>query len=105
MWSLAGGANQTNETLRQHTVERRHEVIGIDAHIQKTSDYVDDVVGMYGGEDEVPRQRRLNGYLGCLGVADFADHDFIRVVAQDGAQAPRKRQALFFVDRNLRDAL
>ena len=50
-------------------------------------------------------QRGLNGDLRCLGVADFADHDFIGVVAQDGAQAPRKRQALLFVDRNLRDAL
>ena len=37
-------------------------------------------------------------------VADFADHDLVRIVAQDRAQAAREGQALFLVDRNLRDA-
>src|SRR6185312_10801792 len=35
---------------------------------------------------------------------DFADHDFVRVVTEDGAQAAGKGQALFFVHRNLRNA-
>jgi len=42
----------------------------------------------------------LGGFL----VADFADHDLVRVVAQDGAQAAREGEALFLVHRNLRDA-
>ncbi len=59
---------------------------------------------MDGGEYQVAGERGLNGDLRRLGVADFADHDFVRVVAQDRAQAARKRQSLFLVDRNLCDA-
>src|SRR3990172_22743 len=50
-----------------------------------------------------PRRRRLNGDLRGLGVADLADHDLVRVVAQDGAEAAREREPLLLVDRNLRD--
>jgi hypothetical protein len=55
-------------------------------------------------KDQVARQRRLNRDLRGLGVADFADHDLVRVVTQNRPQAARKRQALLLVDRNLRDA-
>src|SRR5262249_1105852 len=48
-------------------------------------------------------ERRLNGDLRRLLVADFADHDFVWVVAQDGAQAAREGQALLLVHGNLRD--
>jgi hypothetical protein len=56
---------------------------------------------VHGGEHQVAGQRRLHGDLRRLGVADLADHDLVRVVAQDGAQAAREGQALGLVDRDL----
>ncbi len=60
---------------------------------------------MYRSEYEMAGERGLNGDLGGLGVANFTDHDFVGIVPQDGAQAASESQALFFVYRNLRDAL
>ena len=47
---------------------------------------------------------RLNGDLGGFLVADFADHDLVRVVTQDGPQAAREGETLLLVHRNLGDA-
>ena len=52
----------------------------------------------------MPCQRRLHGDLRGLGVADFADHDLVRVVAQYGAQSPRKAQPLALVHGDLQHA-
>src|SRR5208283_692741 len=90
--------------LRQNTVERGNEVVRLDAHVQEAAEYIDHVVGVDGGEDEVAGEGRLDGDLGGFGVADFADHDLVRVVAEDGAQTAGEGQTLFFVDRNLGDA-
>ena len=50
-------------------------------------------------------ERRLHGDLRGFLVADFADENHVRIVAQNGAQPARKRQAGFFVDLDLIDAL
>ena len=42
----------------------------------------------------------MGGFL----IADFAHHDFVRVMAEDGAEAAREGEALFLIDGNLRDA-
>ena len=60
---------------------------------------------MDGCENQVVGQRRLNCDLRRLFVANFADHDLVRVVAQNRAQAARKRQSFLFVHRNLSDAV
>ncbi|MCY1410799.1 hypothetical protein D9M71_261750 [compost metagenome] len=59
---------------------------------------------MDGGEHQVAGERRLHGDLRGVGVADLADHDLVRVVAQDGAQAAGKGQAFLLVDRDLQHA-
>ena len=101
---LAVRADQTHQPLRHHAVERRHELIRLDAHVQEASQHVHDVVGVDGREHQVTGQRRLDGDLRRLGVADLAHHDLVGVVAEDRSQAASKRQALLLVDRNLRDA-
>jgi len=53
----------------------------------------------------MPGQSRLDGNLGCLRVADFTHHDFIRVMTQDRAQTAGKGQPFFLVDLNLGNAL
>ncbi len=101
---LAVLADPPHQPLRQHAVERRDELVGLDAHVQEPAEHVDDVVGVDGREHQVAGERRLNRDLRGFRVADFADHDLVGVVAQDRPQAARERQPLLLVDRNLRDA-
>jgi hypothetical protein len=51
------------------------------------------VVGVQRREHQVAGQRRLHGDLGGLLVADLADQDHVRRLAQHGAQDARERQA------------
>ena len=52
-----------------------------------------------------PVKRRLHGDLRGLEVADFADHDDVRVLAQDRAQPARERHLDARVDLRLADAV
>ena len=63
------------------------------------------VVGVQRAEHQVAGQRGLDGDLRRLQVADFADHDDVRVLAQEGAQHRGEGQADGLVDRHLDDAL
>ena len=49
-------------------------------------------------------QRRLHGDLSCLLVANFADKNYIGVVAQNRAQPAREGQPGLFGDLNLIDS-
>ena len=97
-------ADHPHQPLRQNAIQRRNEIVGLDAHVQEAADHVDHVVGVDGSENQVAGQRGVDGDLRCLRVADLAHHDLVRIVAQDGAQAAGERQPLLFVDRNLGDA-
>src|SRR6267154_2395677 len=97
-------ADHANQTLGHDAVQRGHKIVGLDAHVDKAADYVGDVVGVNSGKDQMAGERGLNGNLSGFLVANFADHDLVGIVAQDGTQAAREGQTLFFVDGNLRDA-
>ena len=73
----------------------------VDAHVREAPDHVKHVVRVHGGEHQMPGKRRLHRDAGGFRIADFTDHDLVRVVAQQGAQAARKGQALALVHRNL----
>src|SRR5208282_2219455 len=88
----------------QNTVQCGDKVVRLDAHVEEAPQHVDHVIGVDGGEHEVAGQRRLDGDLGGFVVANFAHHDLVRVVTQNGAQPTGERQTLFFVNRNLGDA-
>ena len=62
------------------------------------------VVGVQGGQHQVAGQRGLDRDLRGLEVADLADHDHVRVLAQDGAQALAKVSSDPGVDLGLADA-
>src|SRR5215475_1441982 len=102
--SAASRAEQADQPLSENAVEGRNEIIRLDAHIDKAPDHVNDVVGVNGCEDQVAGERGVDGDLRGLLVADFADHDLVRVVAQNAAQAPRECQPFLLIDLNLRDA-
>src|SRR6266404_1924592 len=100
----AGITNQPDQPLRQNTVQRRYEVVGLDAHVQKSTEHVHDVIGVDRSKNQVTGERRLYGDLRGLVIADFAHHDLVGIVAQNRPQAARKGQALLLVNGNLRDS-
>src|SRR5712692_7181927 len=100
---LAIWTDHANEPLRHDAVESGDKVVRLDAHIDEAADDVGHVVGMDSGENEVAGEGRLDGDLRGFLVANFADHDLVGVVTQDGAQASREGEALLLVHRNLRD--
>src|SRR5580698_7348268 len=102
-WLFAMLANQADQALRQDAVQGRNEVVRLDAHVNKAADYVGNVVGVNRGENQVAGERRLDRDLRGFLVANFADHDFVGVMPQNGTQAARKREALLLVHRNLGD--
>ncbi len=50
-----------------------------------------------------PGKRGAHGYLGRLEVADFADHDDVRVVPQKRSQSRREGQTDLGMDLHLRN--
>ncbi|MDR8938901.1 hypothetical protein FEP65_05820 [Burkholderia multivorans] len=49
--------------------------------------------------------RGLDGDVGRFGIADLADHDDVRILPQQRAQRGREREAGFFRDADLVDAV
>jgi hypothetical protein len=76
-----------------------------DPHVDEAGHGGGGIVGVQGGEYQVAGEARLHGDLGGLGVADLADHDDVRVLAQDGAQAAGEGQLDFRVNLYLADPL
>src|SRR5512133_720488 len=71
--------------------------------MDKTANYIKDVIGMDGGKHQVTSQSGLNGYLGCLRITDFSYHDLVRVVTKDRSQTLCEREPFLFIDRNLQN--
>src|SRR3977135_709839 len=90
-------AHDAHQALRQHRRQRRHETVRIDAHMHEAADHIEDVVGMHRGEHQVPGERRLDGDLRRLRIADLAHHDLVRVVPQNRAQPACEGEALLLV--------
>ena len=101
---LAELADQPHQPLRQNAIQRRNEVVGLDAHVEEAAEHVHHVVGVHGGEHQVSGERGVDGDLRRFGVADFAHHDLVGIVTQNRAQAAGEGQALLLVHRNLGDA-
>ncbi|VFT30633.1 Uncharacterised protein [Pseudomonas aeruginosa] len=87
-----------DQVHRGRQVERRY------AHVQQAGQGLGGAVGVQGGHHHMPGLRRLDGDLGGLQVADLADHDHIRVLAQEGAQRLGEVHALARIDVDLVDA-
>ena len=91
------------QALGEDADDRRGGQKGLDPHLHQPRQGTGGVVGVQGGENHVAGQRRLHGDLGGLAVADLADHDDVRVLAQDRPQAGGKGQADLRVDLDLAD--
>ena len=84
----------------------RHAERGADekrrySQILQTVDGAEGVVRVEGGENQVAGKGGLDGNLGGFRVADFADEDDVGVLAEQGAQHFRERDAGGVVDLRL----
>ena len=87
---LALRAQLAREALRGDQDHRRRDVERRDAHVQQPRQRRRRVVGVQRRQHQVARLRRLDRDVGGLEVADFADHDDVRVLAQEGLQRRRR---------------
>ena len=97
--TLALLAERAHQTLSQDAVERGNKIIGLDAHIQEAAQHVHHVVRVYGSENQVARQGRLDGDLRSLVIANLAHHDLVRIVAQDGPAGRARKSGRAFRSR------
>src|SRR5690242_1537010 len=93
------------QALGDHQSHRRGDGVGRDAHVHQARDGLRRVVGVQRGEHHVAGLRSLDADLGRFQVADLADHDHVRVLAQERAQGGGEGHAALDVLLDLVDAL
>src|ERR1051325_10527504 len=88
VWTVLAFAIRTqhaNESLCQHTVQRRNKVIRLDTHVQESANDVDNVVRVNCRKYEVTGQRGLDCNLRGFSITNLTDHYLVGVVSQDRA--------------------
>ena len=79
-------AEAAHEALGEHAAQRGGEQERFNAHVNQTGDGAGGIIGVQRGEHEVAGETGLHGNLRGFQVADFANHDDVRVLPQNGAQ-------------------
>ena len=97
-------ADFPHQALRDDGEQVRGHEIRRDAEAEQAVNRRNGVVRVQRAEDEMAGFRRLHGDFGGFGVADFADENDVRVLAQNRAQAARKGQSGARIHLHLIDA-
>ena len=84
---LAVRAQAAYQPLGDHADQCRPQQVRCHAEVDEAGDGAHRIVGVQGREHQVPGQRGLGGDLGGFQVTNLADHDDVRVLAQQGAHA------------------
>ena len=94
-------AQSAHQALGDHHPDGAGDQERLDAHVQQTGQAGGGIIGVQGAEDQVAGQGGLDGQVGRFAVADLADHDDVRVLAQQGPQAVSEGHAGYRVDLGL----
>ena len=97
------GAYSPAEALGQRALEHGRHQVRLGAHVDQPANGADRIVGMKGGEDEMPGEGGANSDLRSLRVADLADKHDVGVLAENVSQAVGEGQPALGVHRNLVD--
>ncbi len=98
-------AQHANQPLRQYAKQAGGQKIGLDAHVGQTRHGARRVVGMQRCQHQMAGKRRLHGNLRRFQIADFTDHDHVRILAQQRAQRPGETQVDTRIYLRLRHAV
>ena len=79
----------------QARYHRRRNQEGRDAHVVQTRDGAGGVITVHGAQHLVAGQRGFNRDFRGFRIANFTDHDDVRVLAQDRAQRVGEREPDF----------
>ena len=102
---LARRAEPPHQPLRDDAAERGGDLVRLDADVHEARDRVRGVVGVQRREHQVAGERRLDGDVRRLPVADLADEHDVGVLAEDRAQRAREGEPRLLVHLHLHDAL
>src|SRR3989304_4064892 len=91
-------AKEPEEPLRDYGHKRRGYQERLDLHVYKPRDGARRIVRVQGGENEVSRERRVDGYIRGLSVPYLADQDYVRVLPEYGPEAVCESQVHFGVN-------
>ena len=83
---LARLAQAPHQPLGDDAAQRRRDLVGLDADVDEARDRVGGVVGVQRRQHQVSGERRLDGDLRGLAVADLSHQHHIGVLPQDRAQ-------------------
>src|SRR6266498_17960 len=92
-WLFAVGTDSAHEALGASEDDRGRDEERSDAHVVESGHGAGGVVAVHGAEDLVAGERSLDGDLGGLRIANLANHDDVRVLAQNGAQGVAEGEA------------
>ena len=68
------------------------------AHIRQAGHGAPRRIGMDRREEQMPCERRPHGHLRRLSVADFAQHNNVRILPQEGSQCSGERKSDLFLE-------
>ena len=96
--------SRPHQPLRGDEPQRRRQVVRRDADVDQPRDGGGRVVRVQRREHEMAGLRGLHGDVGGLGVADFADHDHVRVLTHERPQRDGESEPGLVAHADLIDA-
>jgi len=102
---LAVRTDRPHQTLGEGNQQHRRHQKRLDAHVDESRNRARRVVGVDRAQHPVAGLGGLNGNGGRFRVADFAHHDGIRILAQNGPQPARKGHPGLAIQLNLADVV
>ncbi len=94
-------ADLAAKALSKDSDDGGRDKVRLHAHIHHSDNGGGCVVGVQGGEHQVAGQRGLDSDFGGLQVAHFADHDDVRVLAQERPKRVCERETRLLVHLHL----
>ena len=93
-----------DEALGEDGEKGAGDLVGFDRHFEEAGDGGGGVAGVESGDEAVAGEGGLDGERGGGGVADFAEHEDLRVLAEDGLEGAVVGELAVGRDFDLRDA-
>ena len=99
------GHQFAHQTLRKHTRQRGREQVRLNPHVDQPRHRPCRRIGVQCRQHQMPGEGGLHGNLRGFQIADFTDHDHVRILPQNCPQGARKGHLDFRIDLRLADPI